>query len=267
MIEGGPILDRFRLDSKVALVTGAGRGVGAGIAECFAGAGAAVVCAARTQSEIDGVVGRIRSAGGTALAVRCDVLDRADLEALVAAATEAFGRVDILVNNAGGGPYTPALRTGEAAFEWTLRFNVTSAFLLTRLCADTMLAGDGGVVLNISSALGQVVERGFVAYGTAKAALAHMTELLGYELAPRVRVNALALGSVETSALAPFLSEGDLRAQMIARTPMRRLGTVEDVASAALFLCSPAASWITAKVYEVDGGQPASNWPYALDDL
>ena len=255
------ILDRFRLDGSVAIVTGAGRGIGEGIALAFAEAGADVVCAARTLEQIESVAERVRGFGRRSLAVPCDVNQRADLEKLVAETHKEFGRVDVLVNNAGGAPPREALRTSESMFEEALRFNVTSAFLLSRLCIPRMLDGDGGTILNISSAAGRLVQKGFVAYGTAKAALSFMTRQLAAEFAPRVRVNALAVGAVETSALAPFLND-ELRGAMEARTPMGRIGQVEDIALAALYLASPASSWVTGKVFEVDGGTETTNWPF-----
>jgi 7-alpha-hydroxysteroid dehydrogenase len=256
------ILDQYRLTDRVAIVTGAGRGIGAGIALAFAEVGAHVVCAARTAEQIEGVAAGVRAFGRRALAVPCDVNQRAQLDALVTRTMDEFGRVDVLVNNAGGYPPRPALETSERGFEEAFRFNVTSAFVLSRLVVRHMLAADGGVVLNISSAAGRLVQPGFVAYGTAKAALSFMTRLLASEFAPRVRVNALAVGAVETSALAPFLDD-ELRAKMSALTPMRRIGTVEDVALAALWLASPASSWVTGKVVEVDGGTEATNWPFS----
>src|SRR3989442_2060705 len=144
----------------------------------------------------------------------------------------------LLVNNAGGFPPMPFLDTALPSWEWCLRFNLTSAFLLTRACLPHMLARDGGVVLNVSSAAGRIVRKGFVAYGTAKAALSFMTRQLAAEVAPRVRVNALAVGAVETAALRPVLTDG-IRRQMEPMTPMRRIGSVEDLALAALRLFSP----------------------------
>jgi 7-alpha-hydroxysteroid dehydrogenase len=255
------ILDRFRLTDKVAIVTGAGRGIGAGTALALAEVGADVICAARTTEQIEATAEKIRGCGRRALAVPCDVNERAQLEQVVARTMQEFGRIDILVNNAGGSPPCEALHTSEQMFEEAFHFNVTTAFVLTRLCVPHMLRGGGGSVVNISSGAGRYPIPGFVAYGTAKAALAFMTRILGHEFAPRVRVNAIAVGAVETSALAPFLDE-DLRGKMCALTPMRRIGTVEDIAVAALYLASPAAGWVTGKVFEVDGGSETSNWPF-----
>jgi 7-alpha-hydroxysteroid dehydrogenase len=155
----------------------------------------------------------------------------------------------------------PFLDMDLPSWEWCFKFNLTSAFVLTRACLPHMLAGGGGAVLNISSAAGRIVRKNFAAYGTAKAALSFMTKQLGAEFAPRVRVNALAVGAVETSALRPFLTD-ELRAQMESMTPMRKIGSVEDVALAALWLCSPAGGWVTGKVVEVDGGIESTNWPF-----
>ncbi|MFQ5698328.1 MAG: glucose 1-dehydrogenase [Myxococcota bacterium] len=254
------ILDRFRVEGSVAVVTGGGRGIGEGCALALAEAGADVVVAARTPGQIEPVAERIRDLGRRSLAVPCDVLRRDDLERLVETTVRELGRIDVLINNAGGSPPKAALRTSEAMFEQALRFNVTQAFLLTRLAVPRMLETGGGVVLNISSAAGRLVQAGFVAYGTAKAALSFMTRNLAAEFAPRVRVNAIAVGSVETSALTPFLTD-DLRGAMEALTPMGRLGQVEDIAACALYLVSPAASWVTGKVFEVDGGTETTNWP------
>lgn len=258
------ILDRFRLTDKVAIVTGASAGIGRASALAFADAGAHVACAARTPERLDNVAVQIRDRGRRALAVPCDVNVTAHVENLVARTIEEFGRIDIVVNNAGGTAPTAALDLSVADFEAAFHFNVSSAFLLTRLAARHM-AKTAGAVVNISSALSYMVEPGFVAYGTAKAALSHMTRLLAAEFAPHVRVNALAVGATETDALSPFLQASeDLRTQMVAMTPMARLGTPEDIACAVLYLASPAANWVTGKIFEVDGGTVASNWPIKI---
>src|SRR5438105_2267633 len=255
--EYGPqimILERFRVDGRVAVVTGAGRGIGAGSALALAEAGADVVCAARTQSEIDATAERVRALGRRALAFPCDVTDRSQLERLVEATTQELGRIDILVNNAGGWLPREAVRTSERSFEEAFHFNVTTAFLLTRFCVPTMAEGGEGAVVNISSRAGSMVQPGFAAYGTAKAALSFLTRNLASEYAPKVRVNAIEVGSVATSALDYVADNREIRDQRIANTPMARLGEVDDIAACVLYLASPAASWVTGKVFEVDGG-------------
>lgn len=260
------ILDRFRMEGKVAIVTGAGRGIGEGCALALAEMGANVVCAARTPEQIEAVAARASSLGGRSIAVPCDVSEREQLENVVACAQKEFGRVDVLVNNAGGSPPKEALRTSEAMFDQAFHFNVTTAFLMTRFAVPRMLENGGGAVVNISSAAGRLPQPGFAAYGTAKAALSALTRLLGAEFAPRVRVNAIAVGSVRTSALTPFL-DAETMAKMEALTPMKRLGEVEDIALMALYLASSASSWVTGKVFEVDGGTEATNWPFAFPSV
>jgi len=260
------ILDRFRIDDRVAIVTGGSKGIGRGIARGFAEAGADVVVASRNATELEATAKQLRrDTGRRVLAVPCDVNERAQLEAVVDAAWKEFGRIDVVVNNAGGTPPRQALRTSEKMFEAAFHFNVTSAFLLSRLAIPKMLEGGGGTILNISSGLSWLVDKGFVAYGTAKAALSHMTRLLAFEMAPKVRVNAIAVGAIGTDALLPFLDMlPEARAKLEAGTPMRRIGTPVDIAAAALYLCSPAGGWVTGKVFEVDGGTVASNWPLEL---
>jgi 7-alpha-hydroxysteroid dehydrogenase len=249
------ILDRFKLTGRVAIVTGAGRGIGRAIAIAFAEAGADVVCAARTPDQIEATASAVRSLGRRAAAVPCDVTDRAQLENLVAAALGEFARLDVLVNNAGGWLPRAALQTSERSFEEAFRFNVTSAFVLSRLCAPRMVATSGsGAIVNISSRAGAMVQTGFVAYGTAKAALDFMTRELAAEFAPKVRVNAIGVGGVATSALEAFLADESMRRTLAENTPMKRIGEPEDIAACALFLASPASSWVTGKVYDVDGG-------------
>jgi 7-alpha-hydroxysteroid dehydrogenase len=150
----------------------------------------------------------------------------------------------------------------EAAFHW----NVSTAYALTRACVPVMLEGGGGCVVNISSAVGHLTDRGFAGYGTAKGALDRLTEFLAADLAPRIRVNAVAPGSIATDSLATVLND-EMRAAMISQTPLRRLGRVEDIAAAVVFLASEAGSYLTGKVIEVDGGLRSPNLPLGLPDL
>lgn len=261
------VLDRFDLTDQAAIVTGAGRGIGAACALALADAGADVVLTARTKEQLDAVAAQVAERGRRSVVVPCDVSDTGNLADLVGRAMDELGRIDVVVNNAGGSMPRPFLDTSERAFEGAFHFNVTTAFALTKLAVPHMLAGGGGSVVNISSAMGRLSDRGFVAYGTAKGALAHMTRLLAADLAPRVRVNAIAVGSVATSALEIVLENEELRDEMVAQTPLRRLGEPDDIAIAALYLASPAGSFVTGKVWEVDGGIEAPNLGLNLPDL
>jgi len=261
------ILDRFRLTDKAAVVTGAGRGIGAATAVALAEAGADVVISARTEDQLRGVAQKIEAAGRRAVVVVADLNDLDAVAALAPAATEAFGRLDIVVNNVGGTMPRAFLETSprflEAAFHW----NVSTAHALTRAAVPLMLAGEGGSVVNISSAMGRTQARGFAAYGTAKAALSHYTRLAATDLAPRIRVNAIAVGSIATSALEVVLTDDNLRTTMEATTPLKRIGDPEDIAATIVYLCSPAGAYVTGKVLEVDGGLSHPNLDMGLPDL
>ena len=276
-------MDLFRMDGRVAIVTGASRGIGAASARALAEAGCDLVVSARSADVLsefaDSVradTGRkvevvpadaVRAAGASgAIASACDVGVEADVARTVDAAIAAFGRLDVVVNNVGGTMPRPFLDTSprylEAAFHW----NVATAFALTKACVPLMLEGGAGSVINISSAVGHLSDRGFVGYGTAKGALDHMTELMAADLAPRIRVNAVAPGSIETDSLGSVLND-EMRATMTSMTPLKRLGRPEDIAAAVLYLASDAASFLTGKLLEVDGGLRVPNLPLGLPDL
>ncbi|MGQ0804202.1 MAG: SDR family oxidoreductase [Actinomycetota bacterium] len=261
------ILDRFRLTDRVAVVTGAGRGIGAACALAFAEAGADVAITARTEEQLDEIADQVKGLGRRALVMPADVSDTDKLRRLVDETMGELGRIDVVVNNAGGSMPAPFLDTSERSFEAAFHFNVTTAFALTQAAVPHMLEGDGGAVVNISSAMGRLTDRGFVAYGTAKGALAHMTRLIAQDLAPRIRVNAIAVGSVATSALEIVLTNDELREYMEQHTPLKRLGEPEDIAIAALYLASPAGAYVTGKIFEVDGGIESPNLDLGLPDL
>lgn len=196
------ILDMFRLDDKVAVITGGGRGLGAAIALAFAQAGADVLIASRTSSELDAVAEQIRAAGRRAHTVAADLAHPEVTAQLAGQAVGAFGKLDIVVNNVGGTMPNTLLSTSTKDLADAFAFNVGTAHALTVAAVPLMLEhSGGGSVINISSTMGRLAARGFAAYGTAKAALAHYTRLAALDLCPRVRVNAIAPGSILTSAL------------------------------------------------------------------
>jgi 7-alpha-hydroxysteroid dehydrogenase len=261
------LADRFRLEGRVAVVSGAGRGIGAACARALAEFGADVALTARTESQLEEVAAAVREGGRRALVFPGDANEVSVLDEFVAATVAELGRLDIVVNNAGGSMPRPFLDTSVRSFEHAFHFNVTTAFALTKHAVPHMLEAGGGAVVNVSSAIGRLRDRGFVAYGTAKAALSHMTRLMAADLAPRVRVNGVAVGSVATSALETVLTDDTLHAEMVRRTPLRRLGRPEDIALCALYLASPAASFVTGKLFEVDGGLEEPNLALGLPDV
>jgi 7-alpha-hydroxysteroid dehydrogenase len=263
------ILDRFRVTDRVAVVTGAGRGIGAACAIALAQAGADVVISARTEDQLAKVAREVEAAGRRAVVVPADLSDLEAAAGLAAAAVDAFGRLDIVVNNVGGAMPRPFLATKARHLADAFSFNVAIAHSLTHAAVPHLLASpdQAGAVVNISSAMGRLAGRGYLAYGTAKAALAHYTRLAAADLAPRIRVNAVAAGAAATSSLDIVLTDDALRSQMERAVQLGRIGDAEDVATAVLFLASPAAGYITGKVLEVDGGMDRPNLDLGLPDL
>jgi len=262
------ILDRFRLDDQVAVVTGAGRGLGAAVALAFAEAGADVVISSRTEVELNGIAEQVRNAGRRAHVVVADLSDTNATAALAQTAVDVFSRVDIVVNNVGGTMPNTLLTTSTKDLRDAFVFNVLTAHALTTAAVPLMLEhSGGGSIINMTSTMGRLPGRGFAAYGTAKAALAHYTRLAALDLCPRIRVNAIAPGSILTSALDVVAGNDELRGQLEKATPMRRLGEPADIAAAALYLASPASAYVTGKTLEVDGGLIAPNLELPLPDL
>ncbi|WP_298189963.1 glucose 1-dehydrogenase [uncultured Pseudomonas sp.] len=254
------LLERFTLQGNVALITGAGKGIGKAIALAYAEAGASVVCAARTLADVEAVAEQIRQQGGQAIAVSCDVNDPAQREAAVARTLEAFGKITHLVNNAGGGGPNSPLKLSWEEFDRSLHFNVTSAYHLIQLCAPHMLETGQGNIINITSGAARYIQRNFSRYAAAKAALTHLGKMLAQDFAPLIRINAIAPGPIMTDALAGVMTD-EIRQIMEKNTPLRTLGEVEDIAAAALYLATPASKWVTGKVLEVDGGAETSVFP------
>ncbi len=260
------LLDRFRLDGKVAVVTGASRGIGAAAAAALAELGADVVIAARSVETLAVVQDRVGGLGRRAVAVACDLSDIASMGLLVDAALNQLGGLDIVVNNVGGAMPRPFQETTVEAMEEAFHFNVSTTFQLTRLAVPALLDRGGGSVVNITSVMGDLSDRGYAAYGTAKGAVTHLTHLLAADLAPKIRVNAIAPGTIETEALGMVLND-ELKRSMVAATPMRRLGTVDDVALGVAYLASDASSYITGKVLAIDGGLTFPSLSLRIPDL
>jgi 7-alpha-hydroxysteroid dehydrogenase len=267
------ILDRFRLDGQVAVVTGAGRGIGAATAVALAEAGADVVIAARSADQLDAVAEQVAAAGRRAHVVAGDLADLEVAAGLAQAAIDAFGRLDVVVNNVGGTVPRPFLHTKARYLEDAFHFNVSTAHELSRAAVPLMLRsttndpGSAGAIVTISSVMGRVADRGYLAYGTAKAALAHWTRLAATDLAPHIRVNGIAVGSVMTSALEVVADNAEIMGQMESRTPLGRVGDPDDIAATVLFLASRAGAYVTGKVLEVDGGLQAPNLSLGLPAL
>ncbi len=253
MIEYGAGME-LRLDGKVALVTGASRGIGREIAELFAAAGADVMLSSRKQDALDDAVAAIRpSARGRLEVFAANAGDPAAAAACVEATVERLGRVDILVNNAATNPYLgPMIDIDLPRLDKTHDVNLRGPFVWIQECWRQSMQEHGGVVLNISSIGGLSVETSIGHYNVTKAALIHLTKSLAKDLAPAVRVNAICPGLVKTDmARALWESNEDAVSAMV---PMHRLGEPADIANAALFLASDAASWITGTTLVVDGG-------------
>jgi 7-alpha-hydroxysteroid dehydrogenase len=263
------MLEQFRLTGQVAVITGAGRGIGAAIAELFGEAGADIVITARTESQLEQSAAAIGSHGGRVLALPGDVNDLGFVAELVAETRDSLGGIDIVVNNAGGSISKPMLDTTVADLEESFHFNISSPFELCRLAVPQMLERGGGSIVNIGSVAGRNANRGSLTHSLTKAALAQLTRLMAAELAPKIRVNAVLPGAIETEALRGWLdSKGaEARRLMESRTPMRRNGLPEDIAPAVLYLASPAAAWVTGKLLEVDGGMLGEVLPSQQPDL
>jgi 7-alpha-hydroxysteroid dehydrogenase len=263
------ILDRFLVTDQVAIVTGAGRGIGAASALALAEAGADVLIAARTEEQLQDVAQSIEATGRRCHIVAGDLSDTDTIASLAGIANEEFGRVDILINNMGGSMPRPFMDTSPRRLEDAFHFNVGAGHGLVRAAVPFMLAGDhpGGSIVNISSVMGHVSARGYLAYGTVKGALEQYTRLASRDLAPRIRVNGIGVGSTATSALDIVLQSDELRTAMEEGTPLRRIGDPTDIAAAVLFLSSSAGAYVTGKILGVDGGLESSNLEMGLADL
>lgn len=251
--------DRFDLNGKVAIITGGGKGIGKAIALGLADAGAKVMIAARTQAEIEAVAGEIRARGGEAAWRVTDVSQNDQVEALVKATVETFGRLDLLINNAARSFLRPLLELREDGFDKIFDTNVKGTFLLSRAAARVMKEQGGGRIVNITT-VGAV--RGGVmmgVYHASKAAVKMLTMCMAAEWAPyNISVNAVGPGLTRTHFSQPIWSNPEVERQIVMRIPKGRLAEPQDIVGAVLFLCSDSAGFITGQSLYVDGGTLAS---------
>lgn len=246
----------FDLSGKVAVITGGGQGIGEGIAKAYAEAGAAVVVAARHVDRVQRVADEINASGGRALALPTDVTDRTAVVALADAAIDAFGGLDIWVNNAGGSTVrSPLVKLDADDWDACLSLNLTAVWVGSVIASERL--NDGGSIINITSPAATRAVLGSGHYSAAKAGVNALTLTMAMELAPRIRVNGVAPGMVPTEVMMTALDMDVPALEQVAekRTPMKRLGTPDDIAAAALYLASEAGGWVTGQIITVAGGQ------------
>jgi len=241
------------MEDQVVVVTGAGDGIGRAIAETFASAGAAVMVSDLQVESASGVADHIESIGGRVVAAGCDITNEEDLERIVASAVDQFGKLTHVVSNAGGGgpkPFDMPMTDFRKAFD----LNVHPLFRLAQLAAPEIERAGGGAILAVTSMAGENKNSHMASYGASKAAANHLIRNIAFDLGPRgIRVNGIAPGATRTGALESVLND-EIEERMLARTPIKRLGEPQDMANAALFLCSAAASWISGQILTVSGG-------------
>ncbi len=251
----------FDLSGKVAIVTGASRGIGAAIAGAYAVHGAAVVLTARKQPDLDAVANEIRQAGGQALAIAAHNGDGEAIAAAVSAAVETFGGVDILVNNAATNPhYGPLLKADDGVWDKIVDVNVKGYVRWIRACVPAMRARGGGKVINLASILGYKPGPYMGVYSVTKAAVRMLTEVLGTELADdNIQINAIAPGFIKTRFSAGLWEDEQREAALAARIPQRRIAEPEELTGIAVYLAAPASSFTTGATFLIDGGQLAGS--------
>jgi len=256
------------LDGKVAIITGASKGIGRALSLRFAREGAAVVCAARSADLVKDTAAQVKGAGGRAIAVVCDASQEDDVRRLVAAGVKEFGRIDTLVNNAGDGGVTkPVQDYSMEDWRYTIDSCLTSSYLCTRFVVPEMIKAGGGAIVNISSMAGRRGLAYRIGYCSAKAGQVGMTYGMALELAPHnIRVNCVAPGAVEGDRIDSVIagqarvrgiSVEQMRAAMIERLPLKRMVTADDIVEATVFFCSDMARSVSGQVLAVNAGEPA----------
>jgi 3-oxoacyl-[acyl-carrier protein] reductase len=246
----------LKLKGKVAVVTGASKGIGAAIAKHLAAEGATVVVNySSSKAGADKVLDEITAEGGKAITVQANVAKKADIQKLFAETKKAFGRLDILVNNAGVYEFAPLENVTEDHFQKQFNLNVLGLILASQAAA-TLFDSSGGSIINISSVVSTMGFPNATVYSGTKGAVDAITRSLAKELGPRgIRVNAINPGMVETEGMrAAGIAESDMRKQVEAQTPLGRIGQPQDIAGTAVFLASPDSSWITGETFVIAGG-------------
>ncbi|GIL11521.1 MAG: SDR family NAD(P)-dependent oxidoreductase [Chloroflexi bacterium] len=251
----------FDLSGKVAIITGASRGIGQAIAESYAAAGAKVVLSSRKQEGLDAAAEQIRANGGEALALAAHNGDKTALQGLVRQTVEAYGRVDILVNNAATNPhFGPLLEAEDSMWQKTIEVNIMGAVWLTQAVVPHMRRSGGGKIVNVASVNGIRPGRLQGIYSMTKAAIINLTQTLAMELGiDHIQVNAIAPGLVRTRFARALWESDELQRQFKERAPAGRIGEPEDIAGIALYLASPASDYTTGQVFVVDGGMLIPN--------
>jgi len=246
----------FNLTGKVALVTGASKGIGEQIARYFAQFGAKVVISSRRQSDLDELAEDIRTAGGEVTAIEARMGDEAQMKHLFEKTVEVYGGIDILVNNAAANPYYgPTVDCPDAAYDKIMDINVKAPFQLSKMVYPVMKMRGGGSIINISSIAGETPDPGLGIYSVSKASVNMLTKVLAKEWgADGIRVNAVAPGLIKTKFSQALWQDEKTLAHFTKRLPIARMGTVEEVASLVLYLASAASGYCTGGIYTVDGG-------------
>ena len=262
----------FDMSGRVALLSGAGRGIGAASALALAEAGADIAVLARSADQIESVAERARAMGRRAIAVPTDANDPDAVEAAVARTIAELGRLDTVVSVVGGSMPQPFMNTSDKDLRNAFENNVVNGLRLVRACVPHLVDAAGGEVgassiVMVSSAIGHVVGRGYVAYGSAKASLDHAVRLMAADLNPKIRVNAVAPGAILTEALEVVAANPALKKTIEDATPLHRLGEPDDIAAAVLYLASRASSYVTGQILAVDGGVLTTNFNFPIPDL
>jgi NAD(P)-dependent dehydrogenase (short-subunit alcohol dehydrogenase family) len=247
----------FDLSGKVALITGASRGIGEAIALAYSQAGAKVVLASRKQVDLDRVAEKIQEAGGDVLAMAAHTGDMTAITSIVEKAIATYGSMDIVVNNAATNPhFGPILTAEESHWDKILDVNVKGYFRVVKACVESMQARGGGKVINMSSVAGLEPQPMMGVYSVSKAAVLMLTRVLAAELAPyNIQVNAIAPGFVKTKFSAALWQNPQINDAILKRIPQKRMAEPEEIAGLAVYLASPASSFVTGSVFSIDGGQ------------